>query len=69
MEVKHYNLKPVLPVAVVLLLYLLFMPTYGVGFFDLERHQQAIALSSTPTFMLSLYWFVKVNRPVLVENE
>jgi len=64
-RLREWDWKPLLPVLGVVLLYIAFMPTFPgpeAVLTKLAPHQQAIALSSTPTVFGSIYWFFWSNQ-------
>jgi hypothetical protein len=61
--------RPLLPPLMVLLAYHLWMPFGpGVWFGDLAFHQQAIAVSSTPTMFGSAIWWWKANKELVIDE-
>lgn len=61
-RIREYRWYPLLPLVGLLLLYHFFMPATGSPtVWDLAMHQQVIAFSAFPTFIVTMYWFAKAN--------
>lgn len=60
-RMKAVDWTALIPIGVLLLAYILYMPEDPKPFFELVWYQQATAIIATPTIFGCIYWFLKAN--------